>query len=152
MADIHFTKKTINWNGDEHYDLTIDGENYVYNKTLDDIENVRTGELYARLELPTDLLKAFHQAWDPEAYQQTHVNEYGFPEAGNDPDSPLYNPDAPQGEPVELRKQLAADRAAHTMVPIMAGYALAVGRDGLDEETARRMASTINSLTEKETK
>lgn len=124
MTTVHFIGKQQDANGSNVYHLTIDGNVYTYSTATDMLTNMKTGDTIARGELPGDMLKAFHRAWDPDAYTAAMttppLNEYGIPMASEDPASPLYNPAAPEGEPVELRRDRVTtvdltDLIAHAM-------------------------------------
>ena len=109
MTTIHFIGQELN-NGEATgiYHLTINGRPYTYSKAADSLKNEAEGYEIIRESLPADVLRAFHEAWDPDAYKAAMVtpplNEYGIPEANEDPKSPLYYPVKPQGEPMELRQ------------------------------------------------
>lgn len=106
MTTIHFIGKQQDSNGYDVYHLTIDGATYLYNRDTDIFTETGTGRNIRRRYLSANILKAFYQAWDPDAYAAAMetANEYGIPDASEDPTSPLYCPAKPTGEPMELRK------------------------------------------------
>lgn len=106
MTTIHFIGKQQDGNGHTVYHLTIDGEVYQYNQATDIFTNPKNGRTIRRHYLAANILKAFYQAWDPDAFAAAMetVNEYGIPDASEDPTSPLYCPAKPTGEPMELRE------------------------------------------------
>ena len=108
MTSIHFIGQDHeNGQAISVYHLSINGHVYTYNRATDKLHNVKDNYDILRENLPGDMVEAFHQAWNPDAYAAAMVtpplNEYGLPEACEDPSSPLYNPAKPQGEPVELQ-------------------------------------------------
>lgn len=105
MTKVHFIGKQQDANGCSIYHLTIDGDVYIYNKAADIFTNPKNGRTIRRRCLAANILEAFYQAWDPDAYAAAMetANEYGIPDASEDPTSPLYCPAKPTGEPVELR-------------------------------------------------
>lgn len=113
MTTVHFT-------GQQHqkdtilYYCNINGTVYYYNKITDKLTNMQTGKAINRLKLQGDVLRAFHQAWDPAGYaaalKTPPVNEYGLPKACEDPSSPFYYPAKPQGEPAAARLGYVGER------------------------------------------
>ena len=104
MTTVHFIGQQTQKDTILYY-CNINGTAYYYNKNTDKLTNMQTGKTVNRLDLPGDVLRAFHQAWDPEQYaaalETPPVNEYGLPKASEDPSSPFYYPAKPQGEPAE---------------------------------------------------
>ena len=108
MTVIHFTG--VDHDNVYHnpvYHVNIDGTPYRYDWNKDILWNVRTGKVRDRLELPDDVLRAFHEAWDPDSYmaaiQNPPTDADGIPLATQDPSSPVYYPVKPEGEPAEVR-------------------------------------------------
>lgn len=151
MKTIHFTARTINTEGEEVYQLTIDGTPWEYNRDTDFLENMKTGYLIARDELLRENLKAFHKAWNPQQYEDACENipmtSYGFPMANEDPNSPFYDPARPEGYPAELRKQLETEDQKQDTAAL-AVLALAAGGKVPDDVQARNIAQAINSIGE----
>lgn len=149
MKNIHFTARTINNDGEEVYQLTIDGTPWEYNRDTDFLENMKTGYLIARDELLRDNLKAFHKAWNPDLYaaacEQPPMTSYGFPMANEDPNSPFYDPARPEGYPAELRKQLETEDQKQDTAAL-AVMALAAGGTVPDDVQARDIALAIDSI------
>lgn len=106
MATVHFIGRQPNATGNLIYHVNINGTEYYYNWNTDELTNATTNVTIYRRDLPGDVLCAFHQAWDPDAYasamETTPLNEYGFPNVMEDPSSPFYYPTKPEGEPVEV--------------------------------------------------
>lgn len=106
---------TVHFIGQDHengqatgvYHLTINGHAYLYDWFTDMLTNVEDDYEIARVNLPGEILHAFHQAWDPEAYQMaidvTPTDGNGIPMETEDPTSPEYYPSKPAGEPMELQ-------------------------------------------------
>lgn len=104
---------TIHFIGQEHdngeatgiYHLTIDGKPWTYNQPTDILTDTTTGRNIRRSWLSYDILTAFYQAWDPNAFQAAKdaAGVGGIPDDSENPTSPLYCPAKPHGEPMELR-------------------------------------------------
>ena len=104
MIVIHFIGRQPDANGNPIYRLKINGTDYHYNWNTDEL--VQTGKIIDRLDLPGDILRAFHQAWDPDAYmkaiQTPPTDAAGISDDTENPSSPVYYPAKPEGEPVEI--------------------------------------------------
>lgn len=105
MTDIKFTSIYRDVYGEKDYQLLIDGRVYEYIPSLDSLMDDKTGEQVKRLNLPTDVLKAFHKAWNPMEYEGSHMTVDGVPDDTENPDSPLYCPAKPEGDPVGVTEQ-----------------------------------------------
>lgn len=151
MKTIHFTARSINNDGEEVYQLTINGKAWTYNRDTDFLENVKTGYLIERSELSANTLKAFHKAWNPDLYakvcEDIPVNEYGIPMANEDPNSPFYDPVRPEGYPEELRETCEKQDRQQDMAAL-AVLALAAGGKVPDDAQARDICQAINSIGE----
>lgn len=105
MASIKFTSIYRDVYGEKNYQLLIDGRVYEYIPSLDMLMDDMTGVQTKRLNLPTQVLKAFHKAWNPMVYEGPHMTVDGVPDDTEDPDSPLYYPAQPQGDPAGIEEQ-----------------------------------------------
>lgn len=108
MATVHFIGKEQDGNGNDVYHLTINGVVYLYNRRTDSFKNANEDYETFREDMPGDVLRAFHEAWDPAAYaaamKTPPLTEDGIPDETEDPTSPIYYPAEPQGDPAELRR------------------------------------------------
>lgn len=104
---------TVHFIGQQHqkdttlYYVNINGTVYYYDRNTDKLTNMQTGKIINRLDLSGDILRAFHQAWDPAQYaaalETPPLDEYGLPKASEDPSSPFYYPAKPEGGPAAAR-------------------------------------------------
>lgn len=105
MTDVKFMNTYRDALGEKDYQLLIDEKVYQYIPSMDSLMDDKTGQLTKRLNLPTNVLKAFHRAWNPAAYEGPHLTADGLPDDTENPDSPLYYPSKPQGEPVGVTEK-----------------------------------------------
>lgn len=105
MTSIKFTNTYRDALGEKDYQLLIDEKVYEYIPSLDSLMDDKTGEITKRLNLPTGVLKAFHKAWNPMEYEGPHVTVDGVPDDTEDPDSPLYYPAKPEGDPMGVTEK-----------------------------------------------
>ena len=105
MTSIKFTNTYRDALGEKNYQLLIDGRVYEYIPNLDSLMDDKTGEQVKRLNLPTEVLKAFHKAWNPMEYEGARMTPEGLPDDTENPDSPLYYPAKPEGDPVGVTEQ-----------------------------------------------
>ena len=105
MTSIKFTSIYRDALGEKDYQLLIDEKVYEYIPSMDSLMDDKTGVLTKRLNLPTEVLKAFHRAWNPAQYDGPHMTSEGMPDDTEDPDSPLYYPPKPEGDPVDVTEK-----------------------------------------------
>lgn len=87
MVKVEFLRKYVDSMDNEIYGLLIDNIPCMYDRTIDIVETYGPWVLTERLELPTDVLKAFHKAWNPAEYEDSDKLS------------------KPQGEPVTLKNK-----------------------------------------------